>query len=259
MQFLTKAGALGVVLAGLLCSPAWAQQVPGLPDIGNGLPQGDVERFQVTVRGTQHAAFKYTWHPPDLGCSVSSEGTLSEFWEYARGKSVVMEFNRLPGGIVLLKRAGRSLGDSSFAAPGSVTRDASGYYDYGVQPGCGGMFSLVGGDCGTTYKVNSNFNLLWSKGKLSLRRGSKLKKTPVKDCGEVGGALSFDGLVSPYPYLEKQRGALTARQIFHSKRNLKVVVKDKYLAQLREDAPGLVVVKDVLSGSTTITFKRLKI
>jgi hypothetical protein len=64
--------------------------------------------------------------------------------------------------------------------------------------------------------------------------------------------------VSPYPHLERQRGALTARQIFHSKRNLKVVVKDKYLAQLREDAPGLVVVKDVLFGWTTITFKRLK-
>ena len=83
-------------------------------------------------------------HAP-TACSVSSEGTLSEHWEYARGKSVVMEFNRLPGGTVLLKRAGRSLGDSSFAAPGSVTRDASGYFDYGVQPGCGGMFSLDNG------------------------------------------------------------------------------------------------------------------
>lgn len=258
VRFLTKAGAPGVILACLLCWPAGAQQTPGIPDIGQGLPQGDVERFQVTVRGVQRGNFKYTWHPGLTGCSVSSEGNLSEHWEYARGRSVVIEFNRLPGGTVLLKRAGRSLGDSSFVAPGSVTRDANGFYDYGPEPGCGGMVSLVGGDCGTVYPVQANFNLLWSKGRLSLRNGSKLRKSPVKECGNVGGALAFEGLASPYPHLSPQRGELSARRIFHSKRNLKVVVKDKYLSTVREDAPGLVVVKDVVIGETTITLKRLK-
>lgn len=183
------------------------------------------------------------------------EGTLREFWEYARGKGVAMEFRKL-GGRVFLRRVGRQLGDAAFAAPGTVQREASGFFKVLGAGGCL-SYPLRTDTCGKRLNAPLDLSLGWSKGKLTLEESGKAKgKTnPAEQCGLVSGGSSFNQLSFPYPFLSKQRAKLPARKIFGSKRNLKLVLKDNFLEPL--DPQGYTTFKENLVGSTTITLKRL--
>lgn len=69
----------------------------------------------------------FAWDPaPAVDCSLEGGGSLIESWQFRRGKDVVMVFKKLGPGLAIMTRAGRGPGDTAFAAPGSVTRDATG-------------------------------------------------------------------------------------------------------------------------------------
>lgn len=236
-----------------LASTAAAQTPPGLPD----LPQGEIERFQMTIRGLQSNEFKFSWTPGNA-CGWHAEGTLGEHWEYARGKSVVMEFTRLSPRVILMRRAGRPPGDAAFAAPGHITREASGFFDMGAAPGCGGMHSFVSPECGKRFPVKSDLRLLWFNGKLTLERsGNKPRKNPAKLCGAPGGILNFEGISNPYPLFHKQTTKLPARRIFGRSRGFKLDLTAKFLEQFRDKSewPNS---SESLRGNTQLTFKRLR-
>ena len=140
-----------------------------------------------------------------------------------------MEFSKIGPRAILLRRKGRPPGDAAFAAPGDLTRHATGYFDMGTFPGCGGWHSLIGPDCDQRYKVQSEMHLAWFNGKLDLEKGGhQLFDNPAGHCGNVDGVLNFDELPAEYPALLKQRAALTAKQIFGNNRGFKLALKDRY-------------------------------
>jgi hypothetical protein len=251
-----KTAAAAAIAVVTLAPVAGAQSPPPNIPLPN-LPSAEVARFKMTIHGSQTSYFEYKWNPGD-GCGRNSEATLVEHWNYARGKAVVMEFSRLGRGVVLIRRQGRPPGDAAFAAPGDLTRHATGFFDMGPLLGCGGWHSLVGPDCDKRYKVQSEMHLWWFKGKLELEKsGHGLFDNPARNCGNVDGVLNFDELPSPYPALYKQRTKLSARQLFGKARGFKLTLKDRYLGSLGE-AHTWPDSSDRLVGLTTLTFERLR-
>ena len=253
MRIATKVAAGAAIAVVTLASQAGAQTPPGLPN----LPKGEVERFQMTIKGLQSNDFKFSWTPAGNACGWHAEGSLSEHWEYARGKAVAMEFTRLSPRAIFMHRVGRPPGDAAFAAPGHLTREATGFLDMGSAPGCGGIHSFESPDCGKRFSVQSNLRLLWGNGKLTLERGSKAPENPATDCGTPGGILNFEGISSPYPLFHKQKTKLPARRIFGSSRGFKLDLKANFLAPLRDGSewPGST---ETLRGNTQLTFKRIR-
>lgn len=254
MRFLAKAAVAAAVLAVLLASVATAQtQPPNIPNIPD-IPTVKTVRFKMTIHGTQSSffAFSFTLQPGNP-CRIHAEGQISEDWEFARGRGVVLEFSKLPGGLVLMKRQGRGLGDAAFAAPGGLKREANGFADAGD---CGGAQNFASEpSCGAEYEVNSDLRLLWSKGRLTLDRGSTRQvENPAAACGETGGAI--DLFTWPYPLLSKQRADFSKKQIFGHARGFRLVLKDHFIAPLRE--PVYESVEEKLTGKSTVTLKRLR-
>jgi hypothetical protein len=230
--------------------------VPGFPDLDD-LTGSDVERFEMTVSGLQQGSINFTWDPSPVGnCHLFAAGSLDESWHYGRGKQVVMEFSKL-GDQVLLKRAGRPLGDGAFAAPGTIVREASGQFQAPSGLGCP-SFALRTADCGPEFKVRSDLALGWSKGQLTLQHSGPAaqKKNPAEGCGTPKDLLNFNQLVHAYPYLNKQRAALSARQIFGSKPAFRLTMNDKFLAPADEPA-GYTTFTARGAGRTSVTLKRL--
>lgn len=189
--------------------------------------------------------------------SLEGSGTLTETWQYRRGKGVAIAFRKLGPGVVLLQRAGRSPGDAALAAPGTVTRDASGSVQTRTPLVCS-SFALRGPACGQQFPVRSDLNLGWRKGKLTLEPSSNSpqKLNPALACG-MNDVWNFDVFSFRYANLNAQRGSLPLRKIFKSRRNLKVTLKDHFLQPA--DAPaGYTTLIEKLGGRTTVTLKRLK-
>ena len=118
-------------------------------------------RFKVTVSGNQTDRIAFSRDAGSDGCSLKIDGTLRESWNYARGKGVVFEFRKLFGRVVF-GRAGRP-GDGSFAAPGNLTRQATGSYYYLAPGGSCTAVSLVTPTCGKRFRVRSDLSLGFSK------------------------------------------------------------------------------------------------
>jgi hypothetical protein len=246
---LTKVAA--AVAAALMTIPSSAAaQPPNIPTP----PGAEVARFEMTITGQQVGHYDFRWTPPASGCSRHAEGTLDEIWRYGRGK-LVMEFMKFPGGHVVVQRHGR-FADASFAAPGKLSRNSTGFFDFGGEPGCGGTVSLVSAVCGKLFPVQSDLRFGWNGSKLVLDRATtRLRKNPARDCGNPNGVLSFNQLQFPYPLVAKQRGALTKREIFGNKRGIHVRLEDKFLEPLEENPD--VISNQSLNGHSAVTLKRL--
>ena len=227
------------------------------------LPKADVERFEVTVRGNQSSSLNFGYDAnPSVPCSLHGSGTLNEFWEYGRGKGVTFVFRKLGPGVVVLSRAGRGIGDAALAAPGTVTREATGAVQTVIPapgPTCQ-SFSLRSPECGKAFKVRSNLRFGWEKGRLTLQHGSMegLKKNPALECGWAENhVLFFSEFSYAYPFLDKQRMKLPIKRIFESKRNIKLLLSNDFLAPT-EGPAGYDPFIEKLGGGTTVTMKRLK-
>lgn len=89
------------------------------------------------------------------------------------------------------------------------------------------------------------------------RGGTRAVENPAATCGRIGGiGGNFDLFTWPYPLLAKQRVEFSKKQIFGRKRGFRLVLKDKFLAPLRE--PVYESVEEKLTGETVLTFKRLR-
>lgn len=243
----------------LAAVPAGAQTpLPPLPTLPPGLPKAETARFAVTVRGYQSDLLRFDFDAVEgLDCSIEGRGELSEQWHFERGKGVVLTFTKLGPGAVVLQRAGRGLGDSAFAAPGDVERRANGSIDNRAPIDCV-SFPLATRACNQVRKVRPDLDLSWAKGKLELTSSSteNTQPNPLRGCGLAGG-FDFDIFSYRFPGLLKQKGALPMKRIFDSKRNLKVELKPRFL-ESAEVPPGYNDLSETVSGSTTVTLRRLK-
>ncbi len=255
MRSLAKYAAAAAALALVLASGATAQQPPDIPN----LPTAETARFKMTINGLQHSyfAFSFTLNP-DHACRLHAEGQISEHWEFARGRGVVLEFQKLPGGLVLMHRADRPLGDAAFAAPGTVRREVNGFYDLGSAPGCSGQHNFADEPtCFEDFNVNSDLRLQYSprRHRLTLDRGStRVVENPAGQCGSANG--SIDLFTWPYPLLARQWIGLTKRQIFGRTRAFKLELKDHFISPLRE--PIYETVEEKLNGESVVRLKRLR-
>ena len=260
MRTATSLAVSTIATALLLAAPAAAQTPPPLPPIPglDDLP-GKVVRFQVTIRGSQLDDIAFNWNPaPGPGCILYAEGTLLEFWEFQRGKSVVMEFRKL-GGRVIVRRKGRPLGDTAFAAPGTVTRKAGGFFQAPAASGCP-TFPFDQAACSQALKARSDLRLEWSKGVLKLKESGPAaqNENPAESCGAlVAPATNFGGNLSfSYPLMNPQKGKLSRDWIFDSKQSRKLELNAKFLED--PDLPtGFTSFKEKMTGTTVVTLKRL--
>lgn len=264
MLVLIRAAAVTVATAAVMllstlpaaAQPSPSPPLPTLPD--DLLPKGDVERFKVTIAGSQQASLNFAFDAaPGVDCSLEGGGTLTESWQYRRGKGVVVAFRKLGPGVVLLQRTGRAPGDTALAAPGTVTRDATGSVQTRTPLTCN-SFALHVPACGQQFPVRSDLNLGWSKGKLTLvpSSNSAQKLNPALACG-MNEVWNFDVFSFRYANLNAQSGALPLRKVFKSKRNLKVELKDHFL-QPADSPAGYTTLVEKLGGRSTVTLKRLK-
>jgi hypothetical protein len=257
MTFLAKVAALAAIAGLTAASVATAQpQPPNLPDIPD-IPTSKLARFKMTIHGLQHSyfAFSFTLNKGEE-CPVHSEGQISEHWEFARGRGTILVFTKLPSGLVLMRREGRALGDAAFAAPGSLIRDANGFYDFGPPPCVGGSHNFrEEPTCNEEFEVNSDLRLQYLKGKLVLQRGATRQvENPAAPCGEKFGSIDlFD---TPFPLLTKQRAEFTKKQIFGKRRGFHLKLKAQFLEPHRE--PVYEFADERLNGESDLTLKRLK-
>jgi hypothetical protein len=170
-----------------------------------------------------------------------------------------MTFRNVGGRYVVLQREGRGLGDGAFAAPGTVTRDATGSVK-SSQPPMGCLSTpLQTPDCTKVFAVRSDLAFGWSKGRLTLQRTSSAgqKKNPAENCG-MTKLFNFTQFQYPYPTLDKQTVKLPVRTIFGSKRHLRLEMSDRFLGDPAGLEPtGYTSFEEKGGGSTTVTLKRL--
>ncbi|HYN50221.1 MAG TPA: hypothetical protein VES62_04785 [Thermoleophilaceae bacterium] len=70
-------------------------------------------------------------------------------------------------------------------------------------------------------------------------------------------AFDFAQLSFTYPFLGKQRGKLSLDRIFSARKNFQVRLKHPFLGP-SEGPQGFLTFNEKMSGTTTVTFKRLK-
>ena len=241
----------------MVCAAAAAQTPPAidLPD----LPKTEVERFKVTLNGSQGSTFNFSVDMANPGgCSVHSEGRLTEDWKFERGRGVVLQFKRIKGTrTVFLQRQGHPAGDVSLATPGTVIRTASGFWDEFGATGCRGRHDFSVADCGEKLKAKADMRFIWARsGKLTMEPTAKSiqRKNPAQACGS--GVDNIDGLSWEYPYLSKQKGTLPASKIFGKRKHLVVEMEaGKLLTPHRE---GLYLREDeVFGGSARLVLSRV--
>ncbi len=206
------------LLALALLSAVAAAQTPPNVNIPN-LPGTQVERFKMTLNGSQGSTFTFSVDVPNSGCPVHSEGRLTENWEFQRGKGVVIEFRRIKGTrTVFLQRQGHPPGDVSFATPGTVIRTGTGFWDEMGPAPCRGRHEFVVQDCGRKIPAKADARFIWAEGKLTMEPTSKsiLRLNPARACGS--GVDNIDGLSWEHPYLAKQKGKLSQAQVFGTKK-----------------------------------------
>jgi hypothetical protein len=249
-----------IVLALALAGAAAAQSPQQPPDIHiPDLPKQEVERFKVTLNGSQGSTFNFAVDYPNESCPIHSEGRVTENWEFARGRGVVLEFRRIKGTrTVFLQRKGHPAGDVSFATPGTVIRTASGFWDEMGPAPCRGHHVFGVADCDTKHPAKADMFFIWTRrGKLTMEPTSKSiqRKSPAAACG--GGVDYIDGLTNEYPFLSKQKGTLTAKQVFGKRKHIVVPLKAAPLIEpVRE---GMWIREDeVFGGSSRLVLSRLK-
>jgi len=257
---------LAVALAaalGFLVAPAAAlipPPPPGLPDdLDDLLPDADTARFKVTLNGSQLARIDFVFNSaPAAPCALQATGALNERWEYARGKSVVLIFRKLGPGVVLLQRAGRGLGDAAVAAPGTITRNASGAARVGFPDGSCRSTPLVTADCGVAFPKRANLSFSYAKGKLVLQQSSteNQRVNPALGCGNTPFG-NFDELPIRFPFLFKQKARLKADDLFESKRNVRLLLQSNFLEPVDKPAGYTKLVEDIFS-TTHVTLQRVK-
>lgn len=248
---------------GVLVAPAAAQGPPvppGLPDdLDDLLPDADTARFKVTINGSQLARIDFVFNSaPAVPCALQATGALNERWEYERGKGVVFVFRKLGPGVVVLQRAGRGLGDAALAAPGTVTRNASGAARVGFPDGSCRSVPLATGDCGVAFPERTNLSFSYAKGKLVLEQSAKENQrvNPALGCGETSIG-NFDELPTRFPFLYKQKERLKAKDLFESKKNIQLMLKSNFLEPADKPAGYTKLEEDIFS-TTFVTLKRLK-
>lgn len=218
MTLRTNVGACAVLALALLSAAAVAQTPPNIP---TRLPNSEVERFNVTLNGSQGSTFTFSVDIPNPSCPIHSEGRLTEDWKFERGKDVVVEFRRIKGTrTVFLQRRGHPPGDVSFATPGTVFRTATGFWNE-MGPGCRGLHNFSVEDCDRKIRAKADARFIWAEGKLTMEPTSKSMErlNPARACG--GGADNINGLSYEHPLLAKQKGKLTAAQVFGTKKQPK--------------------------------------
>ena len=234
-----------VLLSLCFAAPASAQ----IPDID--LPKlpapDDVARFRMTVTGGQHTSLSFRFEPPAGECVEVTTGTISETWNYARGRSVIVKFRRY-GKNVFMDREGRRLGDLAFETVGTVVRNAEGSYNRTGPRGCA-FYAALNDDpaCGESFDVRRNMRFHYGQGVIKVvgAEQSPLPSNPAEAC-----TTEHDVLTPEFPYAIPVKGRLPARRIFGARKGIKMELKGKSLAPL----PLLYTTINEWSGNASLEF-----
>jgi len=243
---------LGAALVlGLAAAPARAGvPLPHLPD-----PTA-VAKYKLTVSGAQNVLVDYRFEPPASDCSSVTLGEVSEHWQYARGKAVVLVFERFGGkrGPVLVRRQGRRRGDLAFATQGKLTRAASGSYEeFGPHPPCRSRMELnVDPSCSQPFKVTRNLRVAYVSGKFTVEGASDLPRNPSK-CGN-----DTDVLTPEFPIFSPATGRLSAAAIFARKKGFKVTIKSKPQVGPLPVQPYTTITRYFFQNELEFTLTRIK-
>ncbi len=231
------------LLSLLLVANVGAQGIPEPPEIpdvpGLGKPD-DTAKFQLVVEGSQKSESSIDGAIQYGECTYEIDIDTEESWNFARGKGVTMVFERF-GRVVLMRRQGHPITDTTLAVAGTVSRTVSGAYDeQGPSPQCRGRFAPSQTNCNTTFPVNSPLGLFFNGGNGQLlldttpSQGpeSAATENPAYLCGSDDQHAGDSGwLLYTFPHFLKTKiGRLTKKQIFGTRKA--IVIGDSKRAVL---------------------------
>lgn len=205
--------------------PPGAPEIPGIPGLGE---PDDKAKFRLIVEGNQESEASIDGAIQYAECTYEIDIETQESWTFGRGRGVTMVFERF-GRVVLMRRQGHPIGDTTLALVGTVSRTVSGAYDeQGPRPQCRGPFPPLQTNCNTTFRVNSPLGLYFDgrNGQLLLDKtgsqgpDSAESQNPAYLCGSDPAHLEDSGwLLYTFPHLLKTKlGAMTNQEIFGTRR-----------------------------------------
>jgi hypothetical protein len=198
--------------AAFACVPAALASRPPIPTIPPGVPlpnlgrPDDTARFNVIVEGFQKSTLtvdgnRFSGRIP--GCDFKFEYTITESWNFFRGRGTTFVFERY-GPLILFKRlrGGAASNDTSFVIRGGITKKATGGFSETGAPPCRGSRPVSQESCGSHNGIASPVALTWNNRHLRLERSPSASryKNPAEKCGN--SPFGSVGSTFPYPLLE---------------------------------------------------------
>ena len=105
----------------------------------------------------------------------------------------------------------------------------------------------------------ADLSFSYAKGKLVLVQSAKENQrvNPALGCGETPIG-NFDELPTRFPFLFKQKERLKVKDLFESKRNIRLMLKSNFLRRPVDKPAGYTKLKESIFSTTHVTLKRLK-
>jgi len=214
--------------------------IPSPPDIPTGPDLGkpdDSAKFNVTIVGRQQALAKVNGSTFISPCNYELNVQNEEDWNFERGKGVTMVFERF-GKIILMRRQGHPLGDTTLTVVGTVKRTATGGYNEAGPAPCRGAFPGNQNDCNELFPVKSPLALIFTRrGVLTVDRtaGQQLLPTdesenPARLCGSDDANPDTAYYQYSFPYMQKldldvrhDLNRLTKKPLFGNRKHLRLL------------------------------------
>jgi hypothetical protein len=198
--------------------------IPDIPDLGE---PDDKAKFRLIIEGSQYSYATVSGATQFGPCTYEMNLRNTETWDFARGKGVVLVFERFRRTVVM-RRQGHPIGDTTAAFVGTVSRTAAGGYNEQGPPPCRGAFPSNQESCNTNHPVNSPMSLFWTGDGIGVDLPASQQLIPLDDSANPAHRCGIDDAQPDtawfqysYPSILKvQAGPFTKKQLFGKRKGL---------------------------------------
>jgi hypothetical protein len=257
---------VAVAVAAPLALASTAVAAPSPPGLGKPTKTA---RFKLVVEGRAFADQNLSADGNNGLCDTSIRSYIKEFADYERGTGVAMEFDQYGAkGATFLSRAGRRVGDTSFAVRVRILRNAEGFYrrrNIGPPEACPPLDFDVSKhpDCFKDFTGSADLALQYvaTTGKLSaslLGRSVLGNANPAEKCSTAPDGFDLGGIPYSWPGGSGTSGSLSTKDIFGRRKTLVITLGSRDRRDRHEvnysGVKGIAI--DTASNRVTLRFIR---